>query len=140
MKIFLGGTCNESTWRDELIPLLKENDLEFFNPVVDDWTDEAKQIEEQEKETSDVRLYVLTPKMTGVFSIAELVHDAITGDELVVIFVILTKDGDKEFDFGQLSSLKSVATLLKPYGVPTIYDDLNKVVTLLIHAKKELDT
>ena len=32
-KVFLGGTCNESTWRDELIKKLK---IDYFNPVVDD--------------------------------------------------------------------------------------------------------
>jgi len=32
-KVFLGGTCNESTWRDELIPMLE---IDYFNPVVDE--------------------------------------------------------------------------------------------------------
>jgi hypothetical protein len=35
-KVFLGGTCNESLWRDKLIKLLK---IEYFNPVVPDWTE-----------------------------------------------------------------------------------------------------
>ena len=35
-KVFLGGTCNESTWRDELMPLLKNEGVEYFNPVVED--------------------------------------------------------------------------------------------------------
>ena len=35
MKVFLGGTCNGSRWRNELIPLLE---CEYFNPVVEDWT------------------------------------------------------------------------------------------------------
>lgn len=30
-RVFLGGTCNESTWRDELIKKLK---IDYFNPVV----------------------------------------------------------------------------------------------------------
>ena len=34
MKVFLGGTCNESKWRDDLIKLLK---IDYFNPVVKDW-------------------------------------------------------------------------------------------------------
>ena len=33
-KVFLGGTCNESTWRNELIPLLENAGVEYFNPVV----------------------------------------------------------------------------------------------------------
>lgn len=37
-RVFLGGTCNGSMWRDKLIKDLK---CDFFNPVVDDWTEEA---------------------------------------------------------------------------------------------------
>ena len=42
MKVFLGGTCNESTWRDDLIKALKIN---YFNPVVEDWTPDCQQEE-----------------------------------------------------------------------------------------------
>ena len=38
MKVFLGGTCNNSKWRDKLIPMLN---IDYFNPVVDDWTEEC---------------------------------------------------------------------------------------------------
>ena len=41
-KVFLGGTCNESTWRDKLIKMLE---IDYFNPVVDDWTEECYQEE-----------------------------------------------------------------------------------------------
>ena len=36
-KVFLGGTCNGSTWRNELIPKLT---IDYFNPVVDNWKEE----------------------------------------------------------------------------------------------------
>jgi hypothetical protein len=36
-KCFLGGTCNNSQWREALIPMLK---IDYFNPVVKDWTPE----------------------------------------------------------------------------------------------------
>lgn len=36
MKVFLGGTCNNSIWRDVLIPLLTDNGINYFNPVVDE--------------------------------------------------------------------------------------------------------
>ena len=45
-KVFLGGTCNESTWRVELIPLLK---IDYFNPVVEDWTPECQAEEERQE-------------------------------------------------------------------------------------------
>lgn len=78
-KVFLGGTCNESAWKDELIPLLE---IDFFNPVVDDWDDESQKKKEIiERENSDFVLYVITPKMTGVYSIAEVVEDSIKRPE-----------------------------------------------------------
>ena len=32
MKVFLGGAGNESTWRNQIIPMLN---IDYFNPVVD---------------------------------------------------------------------------------------------------------
>ena len=46
-KVFLGGTCNNSTWRDELDSIIQINK---FNPVVEDWTPECQAIEIDEKE------------------------------------------------------------------------------------------
>ena len=40
--IFLGGTCNDSIWRDTLIPHLDELGINWHNPVVDDWNEEAQ--------------------------------------------------------------------------------------------------
>lgn len=45
-KVFLGGTCNNSTWRGSLITLL---DIDHFYPVVDNWTEECKAIELRER-------------------------------------------------------------------------------------------
>ncbi|MFA5760386.1 MAG: nucleoside 2-deoxyribosyltransferase domain-containing protein [Dehalococcoidales bacterium] len=70
MKVFLGGTCNESTWREQLISLLK---CDYFNPVVEDWTPECVENEYREKSIADYQLFVITPEATGCFSIAELI-------------------------------------------------------------------
>ena len=63
MKVFLGGTCNESTWRDDLI---KKLEIDYFNPVVEDWTEECMAEEIRQRESCDYCLYVITPRMTGV--------------------------------------------------------------------------
>jgi hypothetical protein len=74
-RIFLGGTCAESTWRDELIDYMKNDKVEWFNPVVKNWTPECQAIEEDEKNNKcNVHLYVITPKMIGVYSIAEIIN------------------------------------------------------------------
>lgn len=45
-KVFLGGTCNESAWREELIQMLN---VDYFNPVVDDWTEECYIVSKTDK-------------------------------------------------------------------------------------------
>lgn len=107
-RVFLGGTCNESTWRDQLIPKLK---IDYFNPVCDDWTEEAYKQELKERETCDFCLYVITPKMTGVYSIAEVVDDSNKRPDKT-IFCFLLEDGDKSFDKSQLKSLEKVGQMV----------------------------
>lgn len=76
-RVFLGGTCADTTWRTELIPLLNNLKIDYFNPVVEDWTPECQVIEEEEKNHKcNVHLYVITKEMMGTYSIAEIVHSA----------------------------------------------------------------
>lgn len=123
-KVFLGGTCNNSTWRNELIPNLK---IDYFNPVVDDWTPECQAEEERQKnELCNIHLYVITPKMTGVFSIAEVVESAINkGKNCILFYITKERDGSEFKDF-QIKSLKAVANLVKKYGaqIPESWDNL----------------
>lgn len=74
-KIFLGGTCAQTTWRDELIEYMKNDQVEWFNPVVKNWTPECQAVEEDEKNNKcNVHLYVITPEMIGVYSVAEIIN------------------------------------------------------------------
>lgn len=127
-KVFLGGTCNESTWRDKLIEMLE---IDYFNPVVDDWTEECYQEELRQREICDYCLYVITPRMTGVYSIAEVVDDSNKRPEKT-IFCILdydlsdykmkVVDGKKVrkyvqmFDVGQFKSLDKVGVMVEENG------------------------
>ena len=112
MKVFLGGTCNDSKWRDELIEML---DIEYFNPVIEDWNEEAEKQEVKERKTCDHCLYVITPKMKGVFSIAEVIDDSNKRPDKT-IFAILDKDGDLEFEDFQVKSLNEVFKMVKNNG------------------------
>lgn len=112
-KVFLGGTCNESTWRNELIPLLEEKGIEYYNPVVEDWTPECQQEEYRQKEICDVHLYLITKKMKGVFSIAEAVASCQDAGKLT-LFVFANFDG--EFDEGERRSLDAVGNLIVKLG------------------------
>lgn len=107
-KVFLGGTCNNSQWREKLIPLLK---IDYFNPVVANWMPECQQKEIEERENSDFCLYVITPKMTGVYSIAEVVDDSNKRPEKT-LFCFLGDDEDKVFEKHQLKALTQVAKMV----------------------------
>lgn len=77
-RIFLGGTCPKwkgKDWRDELMPELDKIGISYFNPVVKDWTPDCIEIENTEKEEKcDCELYILTPAMKGVYSVAEIIN------------------------------------------------------------------
>ena len=97
-RVFLGGTCNHTTWRKEI----EDNvtGIELFNPVVSDWTPECQAVEIYEKENKcNIHLYVITKEMTGVFSIAEAV-DSVHNKEVVTIFHVVPdefREGQTKF-------------------------------------------
>lgn len=121
-KVFLGGTCAESKWRNMLIPKLKKIKCDYFNPVVEDWTPECQAIEEDEKLICDYHLYVITPKMQGVFSIAEAVNDSINLDEGHCIFCIMKEDDDRDFFESERRSLEATAKLIEKNGGKVFYN------------------
>jgi hypothetical protein len=116
-KIFLGGTCNNSTWRKDLIKLLN---IDYFNPVAQAWTSQSQEEEIKQRELCDYNLYVITPKMKGVYSIAEVVDDSNKRPNKTV-FCILDKDFDNDlnlikFEDFQMKSLNQVGKMIEANG------------------------
>lgn len=111
-KVFLGGTCNGSLWRERLIPRLR---IDYYNPVVPNWTEECYQREIKEREECDYCLYVITPKMTGTYSIAEVIDDSNKRPEKT-IFAFMQEDDGLTFDTGQILSLDRVGRMVESNG------------------------
>lgn len=107
-KVFLGGTCNNSTWREELIPMLY---MDYFNPVVEDWTLDCQIEERRQRRLCDFVLYVITSQMTGVYSIAEAVDDSNKRPEKTIFCYL--EDG---FSAGQIKSLQQVGHMIEMNG------------------------
>lgn len=129
-KVFLGGTCNESLWRDVIMPMFLNEGIEYFNPVVDDWTEECQAEEERQKKICSFYLYVITPKMKGVFSIAEVV-DSSNKHPLSTVLVVIEDNKfpiqDGEFTKEQKKSLDAVKKMVKTNGA-NVFDNLEDVV------------
>lgn len=126
-KVFLGGTCNDSLWRDDFIKELK---LDYFNPVGEEWTPEMVKEEIRQREICDFCLYVLTPKMEGFYSIAEIIEDSIK-QPAKTIFSYLITDGNEYFSKVQIKSLEQVGEMVKRNGgkyfksLPEVLEFLN---------------
>lgn len=89
--------------------------IDYFNPVVPDWTEECYQRELYEREECDYCLYVITPKITGVYAIAEVIDDSNKRPEKTV-FAFLPEDEGISFDEGQIRSLDRVGRMVENNG------------------------
>lgn len=67
--------------------------INAFNPVVENWTPECQDEEIRQRNESDIVLYVITPKMTGVYSIAEVVDDSNKRPHRTVLCILEEDDG-----------------------------------------------
>ena len=125
--VFLGGTCNGSTWRDDLIPMLDSSTVSAFNPVVEEWDEKAQAEEDFHKENDDFTLYTLTPEMVGVYSVFEVAMDSCKRPGRVVC-CILEERGGKTFE-------KQIAK-----NMTKIRKDLIKNGTLVFTSLEEVAT
>ena len=91
MRVIMLGTCSDSQWRDQLKGLVKNKDIDWFDPVVENWdpTDQLREFELREQ--SGLIINVITPLMSGIYSIAELIDDSNKFGKKV-IFCILPSD------------------------------------------------
>lgn len=126
IRIFLGGTCNGSRWRDEFRGLV---DYECYDPTVSSWSLENIASEDLEKEKCDFLLYVITPLMDGFYSIAEVVDDSNKWPHKTQL-VILDSDEGKTFSEHQRKSIKAVARIVRSNGARVFYS-LNEAATFL---------
>lgn len=103
-----------SGWRDELSELLNGN-VDAFNPVVDDWNEEAAALEIEKRKTSDIVLYVLTPESNGTYSIAEVVQDS-NIRPLRTVLVVLDGYGGKAFSKHDAKAFRKIAEMVNRNG------------------------
>lgn len=74
-EVFLGGSCNPTTWRKDLaIPALSKAGVTYFNPQVDEWYPELIDIEEQAKTSAFLLLFVVDNKTRAISSMVEIAY------------------------------------------------------------------
>lgn len=113
-KVFLGGTIGKMQWRSIFERFFKKYNIQYFNPVIKDrqWTEEDRLNEEHEKSICNIHLYVITPQMQGLYSIAELVQSSNT-DNVHTVVVFLKSTIDKRFNDKVFNSFKNIKSLIE---------------------------
>ncbi len=126
MKVFLGGTVAGSKWRDYMMPKLE---IEYFNPVVDVWTEDAQREEIFEREHCEFCLYVISPKLIGWYSLAEVIDDSYKKSDKT-IYCFLPTDEDAKFTEEQIKELQELGKIAQSNGA-IWKNSLNEVIDFL---------
>ena len=127
--IFLGGTCADSTWREELDGMLDHEKISTFNPVVPDWTPECQVEEDMHREIDDICLYTITPEGTGFYSFVEVTDDSNKRPDRTVLCVLQEANG-KKFEGHTLKCVLKTMKLVSANGV-VVVDSLEKLAEYL---------
>ena len=67
----LFGTCGSSTWRAPFIEAFEAEEVEYFNPQVEDWTPELASVEARHLAGDAIITMVVTGETTGAASVVE---------------------------------------------------------------------
>lgn len=85
-RIFLGGSCNPTTWRQNVaIPFLEANGISYYNPQVDNWTPEVVNLERYAKQNAQILLFVIDKQTRSTTSLVESAFMAGENKSLVLV-------------------------------------------------------
>jgi len=85
-EVFLGGSCNPTTWRkDTVIPLLEHSKVDYYNPQVDDWHPGLIALEDNAKQDALVLLFVIDGQTRAIASMVEVAELVTAGRNVVLV-------------------------------------------------------
>lgn len=86
LQVFLGGSCNPTTWRQNLaIPYLEMNGISYYNPQIENWTPEVVALEHRAKQDAQILLFVIDDQTRATVTLIESAFMA--GDDKNIVFV-----------------------------------------------------
>jgi hypothetical protein len=92
-EVFLGGSCNPTTWRQELaIPHFQSHSISCYNPQVDHWTPDLVEIEHRAKESASLLFFVIDHDTRSLAAIAEVCYLAARGRKIIVVISSMPTD------------------------------------------------
>jgi hypothetical protein len=84
--VFLGGSCNPTTWRQDIaIPAFEAAGVTFYNPQVASWSPELVAQEAAAKADAAILLFVVCARTRGVASMIEVAELVARNRDVVVV-------------------------------------------------------
>jgi len=68
----LFGTCGNSKWRDQFMDNFEGSNIDYFNPMVDNWKPEDAAIEAEHLAADNIILFPITKETYGIGSLSEV--------------------------------------------------------------------
>ena len=139
--VFLGGTCANTTWRQQLaIPLLEAHNISYYNPQLPlkEWSVRKMEEEHIAKQTSKTLLYIVSKTSPSIASMTEAAY-LITSSKFMFLTIEdvdpeskdmaypLTKTACKDYNRGR-AYLKKTAENFKVPVFLTIEETLDSIV------------
>ncbi|KAF5273422.1 hypothetical protein FQA39_LY07439 [Lamprigera yunnana] len=146
-QVFLGGSCNPTTWRtDTAIPELQKHGITYYNPQKSIWGPELVAEEHDAKQTASVLLFVLDSQTRSVAGMIEVAY-LVASDRCVIVVAHPYELGQsvmgEELSYREYVDLVSgqttLLTLLKDQGIK-VYTNLTSALqrtTSLLHCNTE---
>ena len=100
MTVFLGGSCNPTTWRHTIaVPMLHEANVAFYNPQREAWSEGLLQEETNAKKNSTILLFVIDSATRAVSSMVEASEYIASGRDIMLV-VMPDVLSNQEFEDG----------------------------------------
>jgi hypothetical protein len=137
VKVFLGGSCNPTTWRRDIaIPALEAAGITYYNPQVDDWSPELVEVEACAKRDATLLLFVVDAQTRAVASMNEVVEEVCRGREVALVVQDMEEGNDLTVGPGLLKDLNRgrvyLRDIAKRYGV-ICFSDVETAVEYVVH-------
>ncbi|GFG38849.1 hypothetical protein Cfor_02156, partial [Coptotermes formosanus] len=95
-EVFLGGSCNPTTWRQDVaIPMLKNLGITYYNPQVSHWGPELIELEFQAKQNAAILFFVIDNQTRSVASMIEAAYLSAKRQKLILVIHAYQGPGQK---------------------------------------------
>jgi sodium-dependent dicarboxylate transporter 2/3/5 len=136
--VFLGGSCNPTTWRTDIaIPMLEAANLTYYNPQVDAWHAELAEVERVHKKTSRFNLFVIDNQTRAIASIQEASLCIGRGDRVVVVIKYIPED-HPEMSKNEIDDLNRgrlfLAAAAQENNIPLFLEEKEAIKYIIKHA------